>query len=126
MTSWWLESGLLGLGSIGLMGLLWPLQLGWRKLVGAVLLLMVLISTLYARWGSYIEWRDFAQLKRHQQQVSVLLASSEGRARLIEHLKARLAATPNQANGWILLGKLYLAQGDQLNAEQAFATANQF
>lgn len=42
---------------------------------------------------------------------------------MINRIQAKLDNNPNDAQGWSILGKLYLAKNDQENAEKAFKKA---
>jgi cytochrome c-type biogenesis protein CcmH/NrfG len=123
MNEWWLVGGLVGLGISGLVGLLQPLQLTLKRVILLVVTLVLLLCIAYSRWGNYYEWHQFVQFQRNQNQVKSLLATAEGRAELIGQLRTRLTQTPESAYGWMLLGKLYLTQGDEKLAREAFAFA---
>jgi cytochrome c-type biogenesis protein CcmH/NrfG len=106
MSEWWLVSGLVSMGSLGLAGLFYPLQLkkrtSWLWSVGLVLL----VITAYLRWGTFFAWHEFAQLQQRQQQVKALLATTEGRAKLINELSARLKQDPHNDQLKLLLTKI--------------------
>jgi len=123
MSEWWLIGGLVGLGVSGLTGLVMPLKLARERVVWLLLIIIILLYAAYSRWGSYHEWHIFAQSQRNQQQVKALLATEQGRKELITQLRTRLNKTPDNAYGWMLLGKLYLTIGDEVLAQQAFELA---
>ena len=91
---------------------------------GLLLILPIVAVCLYLHWGSsrslalaMVEKKQAAQVKQVVQQ----LGSAEN---VINALKAKLQQNPDSAQGWYLLGKLYLSQQQFSNAVAAFAKAN--
>ncbi len=110
-----LYSGI-GLMLLLVMGLLWqrPLQ----KMTLALLVLFPISALLlYWHWGNSQAWINYQQA----QQLSKNLPNVN---QIIQQLQSHLAAQPNSAEGWFLLGRLYASQQRYNDATQAFAKAN--
>jgi len=62
--------------------------------------------------------------KAHYQLVETFnqLGGIEG---MIARIKLKLKASPEDAEGWLILGKLYLAKADRLEAKAAFSKAHE-
>lgn len=102
---------------------LYPLRSN-KKVCALLGLLMLLgIFLLYCAWGGFAQWQHHEHKRQQQQEVQAMLGSIGSTDVLIERVKARLDKTPASAHGWYLIGKLYLSQGDNAHAQEAFALA---
>lgn len=121
-------NGILGLGFgvlllLGLIFIVYPL----RQFKGfAILIIVVYIGAaivLYQYWGGLNQFRTYQQKLDHAQTVKKLAAQYTKPEQLIQKLRSKLDDTPQSAQGWYLLGKLYGAQGNWREAHQAFSKA---
>lgn len=92
----------------------------WYALAPVVFLGLLLA---YFIWGDYFFWHQYQDQLRKQVKVKTVLQSPEKTGALIEKIRRQLNQAPENAQGWYLLGKLYLIQKDYENARNAFAKA---
>jgi len=125
-----LEYGLLAccivLSSLGLVIVFLP----WRKQMAKRMMLfgcgvLGVVGLAYWIWGAWPEQHAYLRQVANQQRVRAMLQSVKGPHELIDKLKAHLQQKPTSAQGWYLLGRLYVSQGESTLALQAFATAHQ-
>lgn len=97
-----------------------------RSLNGFSLLAIMLIifsMGLYQVSGnkSLLSWW-FSEGKQHYQLLTTFeqLGGVDGAIKKIQH---KLTDNPNDAQGWFILGKLYLSKGEEGKAQEAFARA---
>jgi len=95
------------------------------KFVYSAIAVILLSTSLYGIFGSrqaLQQW--YAHGKEHYQLMEEYhqLGGVDG---IIERIKMKLANHPNDAAGWFILGKLYLAKHDDENAKQAFIRAHE-
>ncbi len=106
-------------------------RLPFALLLPAVLIFVFLSYGLYATFGSYnqvMAWQKTAQ--RLPELSSFLLNSDENHTMseqdltdLILALRTQMEKTPNDATGWLLLGRIALESGDVRTAEGAMEKA---
>lgn len=82
--------------------------------------LIAALSTPPLALALYLHWGALDKLTQARQQSSPAAPSIE---KVAMHLEALLAATPDSAEGWSLLGRAYMAQNRMADAAQAFARA---
>lgn len=101
-------------------------------LVPGIILFVVLVLGIYLTVGNYdkvVQWQETAA--RLPELSSRMMAdgddpmSDEEMTSLILALRTQLQKTPDDAMGWLLLGRLALANRDMMTAEGAMAKAYQ-
>jgi cytochrome c-type biogenesis protein CcmH len=131
LLSFWLIC--IGLLFVAMAFVLWPIVLDKAlalktKLVISVLLGLsfpALIYIFYQQWGSYqqvkayqLQQKQIAQAEQIRQQLGSITA-------IVNKLEQRVKHTPNDAQAWYWLGRLYLNMRRFPKAEQALANAYQ-
>ncbi|MCP5206582.1 MAG: c-type cytochrome biogenesis protein CcmI [Hahellaceae bacterium] len=106
-----LETGLLADADDKLESVETPQKVSLQRLPLAAALVMVLILPL-ASWGLYWKWGAYVSLEDSRTNESVV-AATEGMPstdieQLLETLKQRLAESPDNLDGWFLLGRSYM------------------
>lgn len=82
------------------------------------------MAICYSHWGGFTAWHRYHQQQQAQQLAQKMLQSIKSPQELIDKLKLKLARSPKSAQGWYLLGRLYLAQQKYKLAAAAFAQAH--
>ncbi len=85
----------------------------------------VLALTLYIFLGNWRVLENHWRQQALEKQVQNKIAAIKDPQQLIDELKAHLQEKPKSAEGWFLLGKLYLTQGQSKEAENALQAAYQ-
>jgi cytochrome c-type biogenesis protein CcmI len=100
--------------------------------IGAVVLLVVISSGMYFSMGSYQQVTDWQQVRQKLPELSARLMQSSGEPLTDQEmedlnlaLRTRLYEKPDDAMGWLLLGKIALAKYDATNAVEALLKAYQ-
>lgn len=125
MDKWCLLIGLAVLLLLTWILFIYPLQSEFKKramIISPVLLLMTVV--LYNYLGSWKAWIIYEDKQAKTKQIRELLAN-KSQDDIINSLKERLDDTPKSAQGWYLLGRLYMSQANWLKARDAFATSKQ-
>lgn len=92
----------------------------------ALLLSTVLFAIpVYLKLGASTGVTEQLVAEQKAQDVKVALAKMGSNENIIKALLQRLQENPNSAQGWYLLGRMYLIGQHYENAFQAFAKANQ-
>jgi cytochrome c-type biogenesis protein CcmH len=104
--------------------LFWPLlklkmQIGY--FIIAVLPFFALF--LYLHWGASKQYEQFWLAKEQAKIVDTALAKIHSPQQIINQLTAHLAQHPQSAEGWYLLGRLYLGLQRYDSAQHSFETA---
>ncbi len=115
MTQFWLAAALMTLVALGFLG--WPIWRGFRRtgtwstagIAAIVLLAPVAIQT----YNSTRTWNG---------EIAEPVATADEIA-IIDQLAARMEQTPDDVEGWVLLGRTYLAIERYTAARQAFMQA---
>lgn len=81
-----------------------------------IFIVPVISILMYINLGHFV-------LQKNAWVTNAFLAQMKSPEQVIEQLKARLQQEPNSAEGWYLLGRLYLSQQRYLEAQRAFAKA---
>jgi cytochrome c-type biogenesis protein CcmH/NrfG len=83
--------------------------------------LFVFASTflLYWHWGAYERINQVELVRERITEVKKEISQSGSRQSLISQFEAHLKQNPGSANGWYLLGKLYLHDGRNKDAVEA-------
>ncbi|STQ74697.1 c-type cytochrome biogenesis protein CcmI [Grimontia hollisae] len=99
-------------------------------LVPGILILIVMSYGLYSTMGNYrevVSWQETAsrlpELSKRLMSESDEPMTDQGMADLTLSLRTRLQQTPDDAMGWLLLGRIGLANRDIQTAEGAMAKA---
>ncbi len=124
MNEWWLFGGFILLFILALMIVLFPLC---KSIKSALILMPVLagfVFIAYWRWGAFPEWINYQQQRANQKQVQLMLKSIHGPDDLVKKLLARLKKQPDSAEGWYLLGRLYVSQNQWQQAHDVFVKAH--
>lgn len=100
---------------------LWKSKWFWSVLG----LFPILALTLYLILGNWRILENHWRQQTLEKAVHNKIASIKDPQQLIDELKAHLQEKPQSAQGWFLLGKLYLTQGQSRQAENALQTAYQ-
>ncbi len=100
--------------------------------IGAIVLLVVISSGMYFSFGSYQQVTDWQQVRQKLPELSARLMQSSGEPLTDQEmedlnlaLRTRLYEKPDDAMGWLLLGKIALAKYDAANAVEALLKAYQ-
>jgi len=112
------------MGMIALAFVLVPLNYKRWSVSNLLLSIAIVIFLPLASFYFYHRWGDLKGVEQYyffKKQESVLKRSPE---KVIEMLKARLAQDPRSAQGWFLLGRMYLTLGQFNKASQALYQAN--
>ncbi len=101
----------------------YPLSLktAWHRI--SVLLFVLMVPIAYGFWGGWSEWRDHRISKQRERQVVEKLNQYKSKQELIADLKQKVIQSPKNAKGWYLLGRLYVSEGNWLEAKAAFEMA---
>ena len=122
------EWGLLGvLALLGLFAIsmaMYPLRQSKRLVLMLAPVLVLGVMLAYAVWGNWPLWRAFHAAEAKQKQAEALVRSLGSTNALIERFQSHLKQAPNDAKGWFLLGRVYVADGDWTHANEAFAKAH--
>ena len=120
MTAFWIGAGALAAAALAF--LLVPL---WRERkatgrwsYGALLAAVAIVPIAFALYGYVRTWQP-ELLERRAQEVEQRRQEIE----LVERLAAKMAENPDDAEGWRLLGRSYVALGDYARARRAFEEA---
>ncbi len=91
----------------------------------AILLLLPFFALwIYGHWGSAEALRELIQQQEQALQVKHFMTQFNSPQQVIEQLQQRLKAHPESAQGWYLLGKLYLDQQDYPQALSSLKRAH--
>lgn len=112
--------GLLLLLSLALGLMLYPLRQSRKWWLLWIPMVIVFLVVGYWRWGGWRELRQYQQQQIKQQYAQKLLQSMHGPEGIIKALLEKLQKTPNSAEGWFLLGRLYTSQQQWEKACKAF------
>ena len=88
-------------------------------------IIAVLALCIYAHIGSYKALRQYWRIQAESTQVKAALAKIKSPQQLIDQLQQHLTQDPNSAEGWFLLGKLYVDTGQVLLAQKALSRSYQ-
>jgi cytochrome c-type biogenesis protein CcmH len=111
--------------------LLWPLRAGKAKGQNTLLLLTVSVLVpavtllLYWHWGAYSRVSQAALVQQRLVEVTGDIDRTGSRQHLIDEFEHHLQEQPQSAQGWYLLGKLYLRDGRAKAAVTAFSRARE-
>ncbi|MDY0135926.1 MAG: tetratricopeptide repeat protein [Thiomicrospira sp.] len=120
MSEWYqLSLGLTALMALSVAGLAWQAQRS--GLLSQRWLWLVLFSVPLLSLGSYL---FIGQPAWVLQQAQIAQAEKENQT-LVSALAERLAAAPDDVEGWLLLGRSHVALGDWEQAQKAFEQAYQ-
>lgn len=125
MNEWWLIACFLGLISLSLLIVAYPLRHYRKGLVVLLSLFVLAIVMAYWHWGAWPLWVKYTAEQAKQEEAKALLATVKSPQELIEKLKAKLDDSPKSAKGWYLLGRLYASQNQWGQARDAFAKSHQ-
>lgn len=90
----------------------------------ALLLIPMLSSILYWRWGDSVQVASAMSAKAEIKKVDAEVRKLGTRGNVIDMLKKQVEKRPDDAKGWYLLGKLYLGGGELKDAERCLKRAN--
>lgn len=116
--------GLLLLLSVALGLILYPLRQSRRCWLLLVPLVVAFSAVGYWYWGGWQALRDYQQQQKKQHDAQVLLRAMNGPEGIIKALQTKLQQVPDSAQGWFLLGRLYVSQQQWLKACTAFEKAH--
>lgn len=77
----------------------------------------------YVQWGSAPSWFEFQKKKASEAKTEALLKRFQSPEALIRVFREKVQKTPNQAEGWFLLGRLYASQNQWRHAHEAYLNA---
>lgn len=89
------------------------------------LLIAVCTFTLYRLSGNHTALQQWLEHGKQHYQLQIQLDQLGGVDGIIERIKKKLAANPQDAQGWLILGKLYLAKHDQAKAKAVLTKAHE-
>lgn len=117
---------LLSIISLSVMAvLIWPLIRYSSKIAAMALVSLPIVAILlYQHWGSYAEVKQAGLIRERLVSVKQQIAQEGSRRSLIKQFESHLQAKPDSAQGWYLLGKLYLSENELAKAVDAFSKAN--
>jgi cytochrome c-type biogenesis protein CcmH/NrfG len=120
---WILYSTLISLLISALCLLLWPFTKNRRIKIIISLFAGILCFGLYFLIGRPSDLKEWlTQGKQHYALVETYQALG-GIDGMIERIKEKLKKNPSDQTGWVILGKLYLAQHNEKAAKEAFKHA---
>jgi cytochrome c-type biogenesis protein CcmH len=125
MNEWWLLLCFIILALLMVVVALYPLRQTKRFAVILIPILIIALSGAYWWWGAWFAWQRHVQEMERQRRVEAVLKTIKNPTELVDRLKTRLQANPENARGWYLLGRLYTSQGQWQLASEAFAQAHQ-
>lgn len=99
-----------------------------NNLTGCVLsssFIVILALTLYQFSGNRDAVKQWLTHGAEHYHLQVQIKQMGGIDAIIKQVQAKLEANPNDAQGWIILGKLYLGKQDNKSAEAAFRRAKE-
>lgn len=88
--------------------------------VGAIVLVPIAAIFLYLQWGASAQLAESYAMSRALASISVKSDKIDQVEQVIQRFLSYLAAHPEDAKGWYLLGRLYLDQGNVVKAADAF------
>lgn len=88
--------------------------------VGAVGLVPIAAIVLYLKWGASTQLAESYAMSRAIASISTKSDKVDQVGLVIQRFLSYLAAHPEDAKGWYLLGRLYLDQGNLVKAADAF------
>jgi len=124
MHEWGLLALFMVLGLIAIGVALIPLRQSKRLMLTLFPVLVLGLVLAYGMWGSWPAWRAFHVTQTKQKQAEALVRSLGSTQALIERFQSHLKQAPNDAKGWFLLGRVYVAEADWVHAQEAFTTAH--
>jgi cytochrome c-type biogenesis protein CcmH/NrfG len=80
--------------------------------------------SLYFTLCSPQDLRTWLTQGRNHYELLVQMDQLGGIDGMIDRIKLKLVENPEDAEGWFILGRLYLAKNDKENAEKAFQRVN--
>lgn len=124
MSEWWFVALLTAISFIVSLVLVYPLRR--YKLFSIILIPALMLCTLavYYFSGDFKKWQGYRQKKASVARAQSLLKTIKSPQELISRLKAKLDDSPKSAQGWYLLGRLYMAQNEYGHAVFAFQKAH--
>ncbi|MCX7117092.1 MAG: hypothetical protein NTW94_04150 [Legionellales bacterium] len=123
MNEGWLFLVLGCLLGMTLLIVLYPLRHSKGMMLLISPLMLCFAVSLYWKWGALPQWTKHLSQQQKQAQVQALLKTAQPKD-LIEKIKARLLHQPDSAQGWFLLGRLYVSQSQWQKAREAYAKAH--
>jgi cytochrome c-type biogenesis protein CcmH len=87
--------------------------------------MMVISLAMYWQWGAYPALEKLEQQKKQQAFTKEALKQFKGPEDVIKRMELHLKQTPDSAQGWYLLGRLYASQQKIEKANTAFKKAYQ-
>jgi cytochrome c-type biogenesis protein CcmH len=123
MTEWYVLSGLCLLGILSLCAGVYPLRHNRYLVWIALPVALVFMIGAYGAWGDFFGLQTHLLKQRKSQEVQSILKSPERTEALIQTMIQRLDKTPKSAQGWYLVGKLYLSQKQYKKACDALGVA---
>jgi len=124
MHEWGLLGVLVVLGLVAVGVAVYPLRQSKRILLIFTPVFALSVMFAYGVWGNWPLWRAFHVAEAKQKQAEKLVRSLGSTQALIERFQAHLKQAPNDAKGWFLLGRVYVAENDWAHANEAFAKAH--
>lgn len=102
-----------------------PLKL--KPLFNSIIVLTFIGTSLliYSQFGGYHSWQNYLRQQERKTLAENLLKSVKSPQEVIEKLRMKLAAQPNSAKGWYLLGRLYATTNQEDAALSAYAKAHE-
>ncbi len=94
--------------------------------LGSAIFVIVFSSGFYFYNQNHTALKQWLTVGQQHYQLQVAVKQLGGFKGMIDRIKKKLAANPQDAEGWFILGKLYLANGDYKEAKEAFNKAAQW
>jgi cytochrome c-type biogenesis protein CcmH/NrfG len=88
------------------------------------LLLILIPGLLYNYLGSWQSWIVYESKLAQSKKIKELIANTS-KEELIQRLRQKLDDSPQSAHGWYLLGRVYMSQGNWLEAKTSFEKSRQ-
>lgn len=123
IVSFWFFAGLMIFIALGFV--VYPLRRSKIAAFLVILLVSIIALLVYSRAGDYKGLKQYWQLKEESFQVKSALSHIKSPQQLIDQLKDHLQKNPTSAQGWFLLGKLYLDTSQFIQAKEALNRARQ-
>lgn len=98
-------------------------QLSFSKFLPISILLCLSALILYEFSGNKLTLQQWLSHGKEHYQLQLEVERLGGIDALIKRVQAKLETNPNDAQGWLILGKLYLGKHDEKSAKAAFQRA---
>ena len=104
--------------------MIYPFRASIKKALFLIPLILAAVFFGYWQWGGWTEWTAYLEQQANHQRLEAMLHTVGGPEELIARLKQQVLLQPKRAEGWYLLGRLYLSQQQWDESTNAFYKAH--